>query len=157
MEAPQIAHGSGADVANVRRKCGTCAAQMWRICGANVANLRRKCGHLRRKCEGFAAQMCGICGANVWDLRRTFDVICGKVFSEPEDFSDRPFLPGKKTPVVKFTPKSSSVKSSSHRRSVLSVGPFGVNMAPHAPFLIWDIPNTRISRFFPPWPVPNPY
>ena len=43
MEAPQIAHGSG----------------------ANVANLRRKCGHLRRKCVGFAAQMCGICGANV--------------------------------------------------------------------------------------------
>ena len=28
----------------------------------------------------------------MWDLRRTFDVICGKVFSEPEDFSDRPFL-----------------------------------------------------------------
>ena len=29
---------------------------------------------------------------NLWILRRTFDVICGKVFSEPEDFSDRPFL-----------------------------------------------------------------
>ena len=34
----------------------------------------------------------GICGADWTVFRRRFDVICGKVFSEPEDFSDRPFL-----------------------------------------------------------------
>ena len=82
------------------------AAQMGRMCGADGANVRRRWGDLRRRWGDLrrrwvpsAAQMgficaadVGICGADWTVFRRRFDVICGKVFSEPEDFSDRPFL-----------------------------------------------------------------
>ena len=84
MEASQIAHGSGADVA---------------ICGADGANVRRRWGECAAQMGRSAAQMgficdadVGICGADWTVFRRRLDVICGKVFSEPEDFSDRPFL-----------------------------------------------------------------
>ena len=91
MEAPQIAHGSGADVAicgadgaNVRRRWGECAAQM----GRSAAQMGRSAAQMGFICGADV----GICGADWTVFRRRFDVICGKVFSEPEDFSDRPFL-----------------------------------------------------------------
>ena len=71
---------------------GRSAAQMGRMCGADGANVRRRWVPSAAQMGFICAADVGICGADWTVFRRRLDVICGKVFSEPEDFSDRPFL-----------------------------------------------------------------